>query len=649
LRFVLMVLALLVSTVFCDTLFTPIKIPVRTGDTLAADLYSADTTVPKPVILIQTPYNKNTFRFIITTVDSSGLFDLYHYNFVVVDWRGFYGSASAGSTGYDRGLDGYDCVEWIASQSWCNGNVGTYGGSALGQIQFMTARHHPPHLVCAAPWIQDYRVEYDYYYWGGVFRKEHTELLVRLGFLPSTAIILEHPYYDRYWRYIEFITDYPDEFSVPMFLVTGWFDLYPSDVIRAFHDMRERSHPSVRRAHKLMVGPWTHSGIGKLRQGELEFPEAVNAAQNAAKKFFDYYLRGIPNGWDSEPAAKYFIMGINEWIETNEPWDSLCDEIDTFYLKAGGLLSLSSPTTVEPADSFFYDPRDPSPAYGGNRFNPFSTSMKIGPWDIRDSVEARGDNLIFTTDVLPNDVTVVGKPRVQLYVSSNRRDTDFAVRLCDVYPDGRSIIMGQGIRRARFRNGYEVHDVALMNPDSVYLLEIELYDIGLTFLAGHRIRIVITSSIYPMFDRNLNNGDSMYVPGDTLVAKNFVYHDRIHPSRLILPVSSAIGVAEGDLNKPQENTLSVYPNPFNSSCKIFAPCGSEVRIYDLLGHLIFKGTCGHKKAGNGDSMLSGSNSKKRCELIWQPAQQIPSGIYVIKVLVAADEKTTCYAKVAFVK
>ncbi|RLC70875.1 MAG: hypothetical protein DRI52_06240 [Chloroflexi bacterium] len=342
-------------------------------------------------------------------------------------------------------------------------------------------------------------------------------------------------------------------------------------------------------------------------------------------------------------------MGINEWIETNEPWDSLCDEIDTFYLKAGGLLSLSPPTTVEPADSFFYDPRDPSPAYGGNRFNPFSPSMKIGPWDIRDSVEARGDNLIYTTDVLPNDVTVVGKPKVQLYVSSNRRDTDFAVRLCDVYPDGRSIIMGQGIRRARFRNGYEVHDVVLMNPDSVYLLEIELYDIGLTFLAGHRVRIVITSSIYPMFDRNLNNGDSMYVPGDTLVAKNFVYHDRIHPSRLILPVSSAIGVAEGERNKPRENTLRIYPNPFNSSCKIFAPCGSEVRIYDLLGRLIFKGTCSHKKAGNSDSMLFGSNSKKRCELIWQPAQQIPSGIYVIKILVAADKKTTCYAKVAFVK
>ncbi len=657
------ILSLIITALLhCDTLFVSIEIPVRTGDSLAADVYSIDTTVAKPVILIQTPYDKSKYRYSSLSIDPTDtmvFWDLVHYNFVVVDWRGFYASSDAGSTGYDRGLDGYDCVEWIAERVWCDGNIGTYGGSALGDIQFRTARHHPPHLICAAPWIKDYKTQYSYYYYGGDYCKEHTESLQSLGFL-STDLILAHPYFDYFWIYAESVSDYPEDFNIPMFLLTGWFDHYPSDVIRAFHDIRTRSDISVRNAHKLMVGPWTHCGVGKLVQGELEFPDAEDADLFPVKEFFNYYLRGIPNGWDSEPAGMYFIMGTNEWIYTDEDWDSLAEEFDTLYFHSDGSLSAIAPPSSSPADSFIYDPKNPSPAYGGNRFNPFDPYLKIGPYDIRDSIEARDDNLIFSTDVLSENITVVGKPAVRLYVSSNRFDTDFAVRLCDVYPDGRSIIVGQGIRRARFRYGFSESDIALMNPDSIYPIDIELFDLGLTFLAGHRIRIVITSAIYPMFDINLNNGDSMYVEGDTLVATNFIYHDETHPSRIIFPTSSITATAENNIEMPKDLSINVSPNPFNSSCAITLSshstrrCGInpessiEMEIYNLRGNVVYKSNLS-------DQQGSDISQSRRAEwssgmLVWTPDKSISSGIYFVRATIMQQATSVvCTKRIVYLK
>ncbi|MBN2542947.1 CocE/NonD family hydrolase, partial [bacterium] len=623
-----------------DTLYTPIDIPVRTGDSLAADLYTTNSATPKPVIFIQTPYNKATYRavsYLVDWDDSTGFWNFVHYNFVIMDWRGFYASAHAASAGYDRGLDGYDAIEWIASQTWCNGDVGTYGGSALGDIQFKTAKHQPPHLVCAAPWIKDLKLDYFNYYYGGDYMKEHTESHEVLGFL-TTDLILAHPRQDIWWTLAEMLSDYPESIAVPLLMLSGWYDHFPTQVLEDFHEFVARSDPTVRAKHKLIMGPWTHSEVGKLEQGELEFPDAVGYDAVYAKLFFDHYLRGVANGYESVPVIQYFQMGTNEW-RTASDWYAIDRDIDTLYLHPGGELLWSGPSTGTHYDSFAYDPRNPSPAYGGPRFNPTIPDLRVGPWDQRDSVEARSDVLIFSTPVLDESLEITGPVYALLYVSSNRLDTDFSVRLCDVYPDGRSIIQNMAIRRMRFRSSYSSEE--LMTPGEVYSILIEIQDIALTFLAGHRIRLIVSSSCYPHYDINLNNGGDMYTPGDTMIAMNKVHFDATHPSALILPVvGEGTEIAEKNIQMPDKYEISCYPNPFNESIsikidfrsfsnnfynsgleKLHAQAGIGLDVYDINGRLAFSDRQGCLSIQGRDA----------CLYRWEPKKSLTSGIYFVKI------------------
>ncbi len=567
--------------------YVAISIPTRDNKTLAADLYALDTTKALSVILIQTPYNKNFYRSRVGVPEAGGSafpYDSLHYNYVVLDWRGRFGSRDAEVPGYDRGLDGYDAVEWIAKQKWSNGKIGTWGGSALGQIQFQTARHHPPPLVCSVPMIKDFKTKYSDYYYGGVFRKEHVESLARLGFL-TVQTVLDHPTNDLVWRVIENNSDFPDEIAVPMLLISGWFDHFPDDVIRAFYDLRMKSAAAVRQQHKLLMGPWLHTEVGKAQQGQLAYPNSAGVPDSIALHFFDYYLRGVSNGNDGDPAIRYYQMGANDWRATND-WFALSSTPAAMYLQAGGLLSSIRPAGNVAPDSFRYDPRNPSPAVGGSRFNPFDPATPTGPQDLRQRVESRNDLLIYTTPVLEKDLMIAGAIKVDLFVASNRRDTDFAVRLCDVYPDGRSMILTQGIRRMRFRNSYTSED--LLTPGQVYQVTVELQNLAMTFLQGHRLRVDISSSDYPHFDLNLNNGGALYVAGDMLVATNYIYHDAIRSSRVLLPMATTTGLQETTSVSPASFRLEQnHPNPFNPSTTIrfSLPQGEYVtlKIFDTLG------------------------------------------------------------------
>ena len=636
---IVVVLSLSLSTFALDTLWTPIDIPTRTGDSLAADIYTLDSTAAKPVILIQTPYNKADYRFasfMLDTSDTSGFWDIQHYNFVILDWRGFYASTSAGSTGYDRGLDGYDAVEWIASQSWCNGKIGTYGGSALGDSQFKTAHHQPSNLLCAAPWIKTYKTRYTNYYYGGVYKKEYVEALDFLGFI-ATSVILSRPLYSFVWQYIENNSDYPEDFKVPMLMLSGWFDHYPADIIEDFHEIRSRSDISVRDKHKLIMGPWTHSGVGQSMQGELEYPAAADFEKPITKKFFDHYLRGADNDYESEPVGQYFLMGSNIWIETDN-WYSLIDDTDTLYIHQDGhLFPLVAPIWGTPPDSFVYDPRDPSPAYGFNRFNPAEPGLISGPRDMRDSVENRDDNLIYSTDILTEPLTIIGRIKAKLFVESNCLDTDFAIRISDVYPDGRSMILTQGILRGRLRDTLGVEH--LMVLDSIYEIDIETEVIAQTFLPGHKLRLVITSSIYPHFHANINDGGSMYDEGDTTVATNFIHHNEALPSALILPLSSELRISERSIaTKPNDFSLRAYPNPFNSAVRISLDFGSKsakalstsppsacrVEIYDINGRRVAEISVN----GSESAKALSTNASGACR--WQPDAAIGSGVYFVR-------------------
>lgn len=564
-------------------------IPVRDGNTLAADVYVNTGSGRKPVILIQTPYNKAPYRigFLLSRLPGVPL-DSSRYHYVVVDWRGFHASQGAAVAGYDRGLDGYDIVEWIAAQPWCNGKVATWGGSALGLIQFQTARHHPPHLVCAAPLIKDFKTKYSDYYYGGVLRREHVESLEGLGFI-SVDLVTSQPVENAYWRLIESRSDYASEIAVPMLLASGWFDHYPDDVIRAFDDLRARSDAAVRAQHRLIMGPWGHSEIDRAAQGELVFPDAENVVRDAALRFFDYHLHGAKNGWPLTPPVRYYQMGENVWRDC-ERWSDMGRSTRELFLAGGGVLTTTD-TLVSPGDVFTADPRDPSPSHGGARFNPFDPTVLSGPLDISRVVDrGRGDAFSFTTSVLAEDLAVTGSTRLWLFVRSNRPDADFSVRLCDVYPDGRSIILTDGIQRARFREGTDRE--VFMHRDSVYRIDVALQEIAHTFLAGHRVQIVISGSNSPRYDVNLNNGGAMYEAGDTLVALNqILMFDRWRSSFLLESPDAGTGTTR----LPTAEALRLHapwPQPFTTGgllrIRYDAPVGSVVRaeVRDLLGRKV---------------------------------------------------------------
>lgn len=570
--------------------WTEIAIPVRDGEQLAADRYSTDTTTAKPVILIQTPYNKNLYRLTTQLPPQAGNpfpIDTNAFHYVILDWRGFYGSRDVPAAGYDRGLDGYDAVEWIAAQPWCNGKVGTWGPSALGGIQFQTARHQPPHLVCAVPLVKDFKTQHSNYYYGGEFRKAHVQALQTLGFF-AKGLILAHPTNDFFTQAVEASTDYPEEIAVPMFVIGGWFDHYPDDVLRAFSDIRNRSDAQVRDQHRLLFGPWTHSGIDKAEQGELEYPNAVGVANDAALQFFYYHLLDVQNGWPLTAPARYYQLGENEWREASG-WSDVVAAADStfYYLRGEGVLStagIGGPDILP--DELEYDPRNPSPTHGGSFFDPLNRDAAVGPFDQREMVESRDDALLYTTSPLTNDVTVTGPITVELYVSSNQPDTDFGVRLCDVYPDGRSMILTQGIRRLRFRDGFRPQDTALGVPGEIYKVDVELQNLAITFKAGHRIRIIVTGSNYPHFDVNPNTAAPLYDSPDSVVATNHVYLAPQYLSRVILPTQNTTGVAGGETIN-QSATLQISPNPIHKQGIIRVRTQQQGRLnlalYDAAG------------------------------------------------------------------
>lgn len=615
-------LSLIVQSAFAAVEPIEIEIPTRSTEAgkenLKADFYTEDSTSAKPVILIQTPYNKtrmkNTFNLPQSWTGRQLPVDFDKYHYVVMDWRGFYANKDAAINQYDRGLDGYDAVEWIAAQNWCDGKVATWGGSALGDAQFKTIKHNPPHLVCAVPFIKDYRTTYSDYFYGGVFRYEQVAALEKLGFTTMNAI-LKFSLYNDYWKIIEQNSDISAEINVPCLMWTGWYDHYPSEIIEDFHLARQNGPEDVRSRHRLIVGPWLHSSTGALKQGELEYPGALNVPLQACEQFFEYYIFGAKNGWPLTPSVRYFVAGENAW-ETTDDWRKIGDASDTLFLHPGGKL-LEEPLPSDmfapiPPDTIVCDPRDPSPSYGGSRFDPSDPDLPMGPLDIREAVESRDDCLVYETETLFEKLSIYGNVKVKLYFASDREDTDFSIRLCDVFPDGRSIILTQGIQRMRFRNSMENQE--LLTPGAIDSATVELSDIAYSFLPGHKLKIVLTSSNYPMFDVNLNNGGELYQPGDTLVATNLIHHDYYLPSSVIFRVKSVNSVAE---ESAAESTLKIYPNPAEDYIVVTtesAPPESDVKIYDALGRLVLA-----KRAES-------ANSGAKIEL-----GDLPSGIYYLRV------------------
>ncbi len=501
-----------------------IWIPMRDGKKLAADLYLPDDHEPGdrwPTILIQTPYNKFFFRFGNLPLETDD------YAWVVVDWRGFFGSKGAAKPVTNKGEDGYDCVEWIATQSWSDTHIGTWGLSALGGVQWETAREQPPHLDACVPMVRDFYNHYEMYYYGGVLLEKHVNFIDE--YYGIGDLIYPHPAHDWFWLTWEGLTSFANKIQVPCLVIGGWYDYEPKGSPRSFNAIVQRSHPDVRAEHRLLMGPWRHEGIDDIQQGELEYPEAAGTHEAAALAFLDYWVRGIGEGLPGDP-VHWFDMGRHEWIQSTQ-WPP-ADAVETIaYLQPNGTIALNPPTNDDASTELPYDPSRPSPTIGGALHKDFLEFDLSGPYDISSKVESRPDAIIFTTPPLPYDVTLAGPTVATLFASSDRLDTDFMVRLTDVYPDGRSMIVTDAARRGRFRNGFNKQK--LMTPGEIYEIDVELPDVAITFLKGHKIRIVITSSNWPRFHANPNDGGPLYSDdAELMIAHNLIYHDAIHPSHI---------------------------------------------------------------------------------------------------------------------
>jgi putative CocE/NonD family hydrolase len=318
-------------------------------------------------------------------------------------------------------------------------------------------------------------------------------------------------------------------------MIEGWYDIYVDQMIDFFQQVKRGGGTEVvREQSRLLIGPWPH-GTGPAKSGDLEFPNAALGDTKHALAFFDYWLRGKKDALDpAAPQITYYQMGANEWRQT-DAWPPAGMKETAFHLQSDRTLATAISKQGAAFTEFVYDPADPAPTIGGHVLDP---ALRSGPRDQREKVESRPDVVVFSTPPLERDLAVAGPVKVRVFVSTDRTDTDFTAILTDVHPDGRSMLLSEGIRRLRFRGGYSEEELA--KPGEIYQLEIPLIATANTFREGHRVRVVVSSSSWPKYAKNLNDGGRMYGQdlGPGVAATNRVYHSAQHPSAILLPVVS---------------------------------------------------------------------------------------------------------------
>lgn len=509
-------------------------VAMRDGVRLATDI-----TLPKdegtyPVILIRTLYNKDGMAQLAQSAARAG------YAVVIQDTRGRYKSEGIGMAfegdGFADHWDGYDTVRWILEQRWCNGKIGTMGGSALGITQLLLAGAGSPNIAVQQIHVGAPDGYKDMVYPGGVWRKALIEDWVRASQHSPEGLKLwqSHPTYDAFWK-ARSLDGRWGKIHSPAIHVGGWYDIFCQGTIDSYTGYQTKGGAGARGTQKLLMGPWTHA-IFTDRAGELTFPNAKQPPNNVADPFrwFDHYLKGANTGIEREAAVTYYTMGDtsdpkapgNVW-RTADAWPPPATSTP-LYLRAGRTLSWSAPPGNARPIAFRYDPRNPCPTTGGPQL-----TIPAGPMEQK-AVEARTDVVVFTSPVLDRPVEVTGRVRVELWASSDCPDTDFMAKLCDVYPDGRSYNVCEGILRSRFREGFEKE--RLLKPGKPYRFDIDLWSTSIVFNKGHRLRVQVTSSDAPGRDPNPNTGAPFRADNRTRVATNTIYVDAARPSRIVLPV-----------------------------------------------------------------------------------------------------------------
>jgi len=557
-----------------------VKVPMRDGTKLSADIYRPQGVEKAPVILVRTPYKKEMNELQAKFYARRG------YVYAVQDCRGRFGSPGEWEPFVNESKDGYDSIEWLAQQPYSNGKVGMIGGSYLGWVQWWAAAQHPPHLVTIIPNVAPpdpfYNIPYEYgafALWGAIwwadvvdsqatgdisgvalskiFEKKYTTLLRALPVidLDKTVLGKENPYWrkwiqhstnDDYWRPADFL-DRLKDVNIPVFHQSGWFDGDGIGTKLNYLRMASFKHAN----QKLTLGPWGHTDTAARLIGDRDFGEhAIIDLQRDYLRWFDHWLKGVDNGIAKEPLVSLFVMGSNRWLQGNT-YPLEVTRFQKLYLASGGQantakgdgkLTFDAPPSNAPSDHYSYDPGDPTPdprfyeeSAENEKKERSAAERKAEAQGYHQKVtEERKDILVYTTDPLTKPLSFAGPVSAVLYAASSARDTDWFATLSEVDKDGKIFQLVQGKIRARFRKSMTTPE--LLKPNEVYEYTLDLWHTGITVPAGSRLRVEIASATFPFFSRNLNTGGHNETETKYVTAEQTIYHSQKYPSHVLLPV-----------------------------------------------------------------------------------------------------------------
>ena len=583
--FTLLLLVLTSSLTFAQsypiTVERGVPVKMRDGVILRGDIYRPDTDGKFPVLLQRTPYRRTTWG---NNIDFAQRAASRGYVVFLQDVRGRYTSDGDWYPFLHESEDGYDTIEWVAAQPYSNGKVGMFGASYVGATQMLAAIAHPPHLAGICPIVTASNYHDGWTYQGGAFEQWFNEswtsglahdTLVRqiehmpdvpenvnalpltsypvFGVNPATVINsstsnvapyfldwLAHPSYDDYWKRWSIEEHYAD-IRAPALTIAAWYDIFLGGSLRNYVGLKAGAGTEeARNLQRLLVVIGGHSGTGR-KIGAVDFgPEAEKFSEDETTlRWYDYLFKGVQNEFATGKPVKIFVMGTNQWRD-EENWPLARARSTRYFLhsqgsansaRGNGSLSTNAPGN-EPSDKFIYDPAKPVPTVGGPLCCD-TDHLAPGPRDQR-SVEERDDVLVYSTPRLDRDLEVTGPVRLELFASSSVVDTDFTAKLVDVFPDGTALNLTEGILRARYRDSQATP--TLLTPGRVVPLSIDLWAMSNVFRAGHRLRLEVSSSNFPRFDRNLSTGELAANSAKWVTATNTVFHDKAHPSALILPI-----------------------------------------------------------------------------------------------------------------
>lgn len=561
-----------------------VAVPMRDGVMLSADIYRPREGERLPVLLQRTPYNKEFLPIVAMTLDpiraaAAG------YAVVIQDVRGRW--ASGGETFFpyaNEEADGADTLEWIANQPFCDGNVGAYGLSYMGGTTWLSAASGHPALKAISPTTAPNDFWRDHFWRDGVahlatlamwaLRTIGPAALLRMGLDPATfggrltelvdaldhfdetvrqrplhALAAAHPEDPRFVPFLFEIFRHPAPDSwtesllfsgrhhlvrVPALIIAGWHDLLLNADLSHYAGMRRSGGSRAAREHtRLVIGPWSHAmflnQVGQVDFGFrssgylLDLREDLTLLQ---LRWFDRWLRGAET--PAESRVRIFLQGRNRWRDLDD-WPDQRATVESWYLGAGGSLTASPPITDQPPDAYVYDPDNPCPTCGGNLLMPMQYTP--GPVD-QAPILSRSDVLAYTSEPLTRDLEIVGPVHALLYAATSGRDTDWVVKLCDVHPDGLTLNLCDGVVRASYQSADRG---TAHQPGEAHPWEISLWSTAAVVKAGHRLRVLVTSSDFPRYDRNPNTGENPFAATTAKPALQQVFHDPDHPSRIQLP------------------------------------------------------------------------------------------------------------------